>query len=202
MLIQEVRYALRMWRAHPLLIGAAFFHSAWAWDNTALFSVLNARPAQCGAGQRVIDAQLALQLECRRSVTGHVVPNYEDLRKAVPFDLAAAAPIVVGLSADGGHPRLLRSLCPTITRLSRRQCRPRSHVSHRRGIALGSHRSSSSATRFGRGVSNRRADAVGQKVPSARARSRSSASRPQALQASRIARGPRCGFQFPCTRRP
>lgn len=42
-LIQDVRYALRMWRAYPLLTGAAILSLALGMGaNTAVFSVLNA----------------------------------------------------------------------------------------------------------------------------------------------------------------
>jgi len=106
MLIQEARYAFRLWRIHPFLIGAAVLSLAVGMGaNTALFSVLNAAllttapVANPNSLFRVYSTTAA-----NSSPQGTSFQNYEDLRKALTFEIAATAPISIGFSASSGQP--------------------------------------------------------------------------------------------------
>jgi predicted permease len=109
MLLQDVRYALRGWRGHPLLISAAILSLALGMGaNTAVFSVLNA--ALLTTAPVAEPAALILVYStsaANPSLQGTSFPNYEDLRRALPFELAAAAPISIGLSTENGEPEEL-----------------------------------------------------------------------------------------------
>lgn len=105
MLVQDIRYASRIWRAHPLLMGAAVASLALGMGaNTAVFSVLNATlltspPVKQPETLLVVYSTSASSPGLR----GTSFQNYEDLRRGVPFDLAVAAPISVALSGETGQ---------------------------------------------------------------------------------------------------
>jgi predicted permease len=106
MLIPDVRYALRLWRAHPFLTAAVIASLALGMGaNTAVFSVLNALVLR-SAPVRDPGTIVAIY---STSVTnpglhGTSFQNYEELRRALPFDIAAVAPLEIGLSAGSGQP--------------------------------------------------------------------------------------------------
>ena len=103
---RDLRYAWRIWLAHPRLTGAAVLSLALGMGaNTAVFSVLNAlllKSAPVGDPRTLV----ALYTTSAVNPGWHQTSfkNYEDLRDAVPFGLAAYASIPVGLSTAGGQP--------------------------------------------------------------------------------------------------
>ena len=106
MLIHDARYALRLWRAHPLLTAAAVASLALGMGaNTAVFSVLNALVLR-SAPVRDPGTIVAIYSTSTANpgLHGTSFQNYEELRRALPFDVAAVAPFEVGLAAGGGQP--------------------------------------------------------------------------------------------------
>ena len=73
--------------------------------NTAVFSVLNAallktaNVKEPGTITRIYSTSAA-----SAGLLSTSFQNYDDLRRAMPFAIAAAAPISIGLSSDGGQP--------------------------------------------------------------------------------------------------
>ncbi len=105
-LMQDARYAWRMWLAYPLLTGAAILSLALGMGaNTALFSVLNALFLE-SAPVRDPDSLVALYSTSAASAKWQQTSfkNYEDLRDAVPFGLTAYAAVPVGLATAGNQP--------------------------------------------------------------------------------------------------
>ena len=103
---RDVRYAWRIWLAHPLLTGAAVLSLALGMGaNTAVFSVMNALLLKSAP---VSDPRTLVALYSTSAVNPgwHQTSfkNYEDLRDRVQFGLAAYAAIPVGLSTAGGQP--------------------------------------------------------------------------------------------------
>ncbi len=103
---RDVRYALRNWRTHPLLTGAAVLSLALGMGaNTAVFSVMNALLLK-SAPVKDPRTLVALYSTSAANPGWHQTSgkNYEDLREAVPFDVAAYAGVPVGLSGTDGQP--------------------------------------------------------------------------------------------------
>ena len=106
MLIHDARHALRLWRAQPLLTAAAVASLALGMGaNTAVFSVLNALVLR-SAPVRDPGTIVAIYSTSTANpgLHGTSFENYKDLRQALPFELAAIAPLEVGLSAGNGQP--------------------------------------------------------------------------------------------------
>src|SRR5918992_2445144 len=104
--IQDVRYAWRMWRAYPVLSAAAIVSLALGMGaNAALFGVLNALllstpPVRDPATLYSIHAANA----ANPGRHGISYQNYEDLRAALPFEVAAYVPVLVGISGANQEP--------------------------------------------------------------------------------------------------
>jgi predicted permease len=106
MLTHDVRYAVRLWRAHPLLTAAAIASLALGMGaNTAVFSVLNALVLR-SAPVRDPGTIVAIYSTSAADpgLHGTSFQNYEELRLALPLDVAAVAPLEIGLSAGNGQP--------------------------------------------------------------------------------------------------
>src|SRR5262245_57188210 len=106
MLIQATRYSLRLWRAHPLLTAAAIASLALGMGaNTAVFSVLDALVLR-SAPVRDPGSIVAIYSTSAANpgLHGTSFQNDEELRRALPFDVAAAAPLEIGLAAGSGQP--------------------------------------------------------------------------------------------------
>jgi predicted permease len=104
-LIKDVRYAWRMWLAYPLLTGAAVVSLALGMGaNTAVFSVMNALLFK-SAPVSDPGALVAVYSTSATNPGWHQTSykNYEDLRDAVPFGVAAFAAVPVGLSSTGSQ---------------------------------------------------------------------------------------------------
>lgn len=105
-IVQNVRYALRMWRRYPLLTTAAIVSLALGMGaNTAVFSVLNAllltTPPVTDPGTLVA---VYSTTTANPDLHGMSFQNFMDLRRALPFELTAIAPVPVGLSTADGQP--------------------------------------------------------------------------------------------------
>jgi len=106
-LVEDVRYAWRIWRAYPVLTCAAVLSLALGMGaNTAVFSVLNAlllksAPVQDPRSLLAVYSTSATKPGLR----GTSFKNYEDLRDTLPVGVAAFGAIPVGLSTQGsGQP--------------------------------------------------------------------------------------------------
>ena len=106
---RDVRYAWRTWLAHPFLTGAVVLSLALGMGaNTAVFSVMNTLLLKSAP---VSDPRTLVALYSTSSVNPgwHQTSfkNYEDLRGAAPFGLAAYSAIPVGLSTAGSRSELV-----------------------------------------------------------------------------------------------
>jgi predicted permease len=104
--LQDVRYGLRMLRKNPSFTSVAVLALALGIGaNTAVFSVMNALLLKSAP---VSDPRtlVALYTASAANPGWHQTSfkNYQDLRDAVPFGVAAFAAIPVGLSTAGNQP--------------------------------------------------------------------------------------------------
>ena len=106
MVIHDVRYAFRLWRAHPVVTAAALLSLALGMGaNTAVFSVLEPLVLRSAP---VHDPGTIVAIygtsAANPGLHGTSFQNYEELRLALPFDVAAVAPLSIGFSAGNGQP--------------------------------------------------------------------------------------------------
>jgi predicted permease len=105
-MIQDIRYAWRVWRKYPLVIVAAILSLGFGMGaNTAVFSVLHAALLKTAAVREPgTISRIYSTSAASAGLHATSFQNYDDLRRAMPFAIAAAAPISIGLSSDGGQP--------------------------------------------------------------------------------------------------